>query len=377
MMWWKWVKFAWKNVWRNRRRSLVTLGITASGVAGILFFGGFALFTYESLQEFSARQQGHVIIANQHYFDQEEETPMQNGLSDWQDIRAQLTDDVKVRVVLPRIEFTGLVSNGDKSTIFVGSGVDARKEFTVTGPFFDVQAGDILPPEASETPQVMLGHELADNLNAQIGSILTILSTTSEGALNGIDVQVIGIFGTGVPELDKRKLVVHLKTAQDLIQSAKVSTLSTYLYATEQTHLVEQQIQTRLPQLATRNWSDLAFFYHKVRNLYDRIFSTVGIVIALVVLLSVINTLSMAVMERTREIGALAALGTLPRQTLVNFVIEGGIIGALGALLGVLMAGVAALFLTFSEIMMPAPPGMTSGYPLRIYFSVLFLETLG
>lgn len=79
----KWIKFAWMNVWRNRRRSLVTAGITATGVCGLLFFGGFVLFTYESLQEMAARAQGHVLIAHEDYFDKEEEAPMAFGLDKW------------------------------------------------------------------------------------------------------------------------------------------------------------------------------------------------------------------------------------------------------------------------------------------------------
>ncbi|MDH5360784.1 MAG: ABC transporter permease, partial [Gammaproteobacteria bacterium] len=279
-----WLRFAWKNVWRNRRRSMTTAGITAISVCGLLFFGGFVLYTYQSLEEFSARSQGHVLIGHAEYFDKEEEAPMSLGLDNWQQIRQQLQADEGVRRVLPRIQFSGLISNGEKSTIFIAEGVDARYEFTVSGPFLQVSQGDVLSPVSGDLPQVMLGLGVAKTLHAKVGDVLTLLSSTSEGALNGIDVEVVGTFGTGVPELDARKLVVGLDTAQALLNSPRVSTLSIYLRHTSNTLNYQQSITKRYPQLASRNWSDLAFFYHKVRDLYNRIFTVIGVVLVLVVM---------------------------------------------------------------------------------------------
>ena len=310
-----------------------------------------------------------MLIAHRDYFDHREETPMELGLDGWQGIRETLQTDKGVRRVLPRLNFSGLVTNGEKSTIFIAEGVDARYEFTVSGPFLQVSQGEVLSPTDVAMPQVMLGKGLADDLNAKVGEVLTLLSTTSSGALNGLDVQVVGVFGTGVPELDARKLMVSLQTAQELLDTGRISTLSVYLQHTSDTLAYQQTIAAHYPQLATRNWEDLAFFYHKVRDLYDRIFSVMGVVIVIVVLLSVANTMSMAVMERTREIGTLAALGTLPWEMMRNFILEAMVIGALGSLLGVLLAGVVTVYLGFNTVMMPPPPGMTEGYPLGIDFS--------
>ena len=369
-MQWQSLRYAWKNVWRNRRRSMTTAGITAISVCGLLFFGGFVLYTYQSLEEFSARSQGHVIIAHTDYFEQEEDSPMSLGLDGWQAIRKALQQDDGVRRVLPRIQFSGLISNGEKSTIFIAEGVDAGYEFTVTGPFMQVSKGDVLSPVPGELPQIMLGQGVAKNLKVHPGDIVTLLATTSDGALNGIDVQVVGIFGTGMPELDARKVMVGLDTAQELLNSERISTLSVYLRKTSSTLAYQQTVQQHYPSVATRNWSDLAFFYHKVRDLYSRVFTVVGLVIVIVVMLSVANTMSMAVIERTREIGTLAALGTLPAEMLKNFVLEAMIIGALGSFIGMLLAGLITLYLSMNVVMMPPPPGMTEGYPLAIAFSL-------
>ena len=97
---WMWLKFAVLNTLRNRRRSLVTVSIAALGTAGILLAGGFALFTYESLAEASARDSGHLVIGKPDQFVRDEETPLQHGLDDAAKLRAQLMIDPQVRAVL-------------------------------------------------------------------------------------------------------------------------------------------------------------------------------------------------------------------------------------------------------------------------------------
>ena len=119
-----WLKFAWHNTLRNRRRSLVTVSIVALGAAGMLLAGGFALYTYESLAEASARDSGHLVLGTPAQFDRDEDVPLQHGLSGVQKLRATLLADPAVRHVLPRVAFTGLISNGDKSTVMLAAGVD-------------------------------------------------------------------------------------------------------------------------------------------------------------------------------------------------------------------------------------------------------------
>src|SRR5216117_3951113 len=100
----QWLKFAWLNTLRNRRRSAVTVGIAALGTAAILLAGGFALFTYQALAQASARTTGHLIVARPAQFQKDEDTPLQYGLDDVGAIRTKLLADRDVRHVLPRVE---------------------------------------------------------------------------------------------------------------------------------------------------------------------------------------------------------------------------------------------------------------------------------
>ncbi|NOY83631.1 MAG: ABC transporter permease, partial [Nitrospirae bacterium] len=214
----KWFKYALLNLLRNRRRVFATVLIVAVGTAGILIAGGFALYTYDSLREMAARENGHLILAHAGAFDQEEERPMALGLSTYEELKKILVKYDPVRAVLPKIEFTGLISNGDQSSIFVGNGIDPA-EFKVKGPFLKVSEGSSLGKLKliKGDPQIMIGEGLAKIMNAKIGDSLTLLSNTVEGSLNAQDVVVHGIFSLGVPEMDKRILFTHLETAQDLL----------------------------------------------------------------------------------------------------------------------------------------------------------------
>jgi len=364
----KWLVLAVKNLGRNRRRALITLLITAVGTAAILVGGGFALYTYQSLREQAARDSGHLILAHKKYFDEEEDAPMSLGLSDYAAIKAKLERDDRVRTALPRLNFTGLISNGDKSTVFIGAGIDARGEFQTKGPFLKMLAGDVLVPGGPEGTalEVMLGGELAKQLKAKPGSVLTLLSTTTEGSLNALDVTVRGIFSLGVPEFDKRAIYVDVVTAQKLLVTDKVSQVAVYLDATESTDAAAASVRQAFPDLAMQTWRDQAFYYEAVRNLYNRIFGLMGGIMVVIVLFAVSNTMAMSVVERTREIGTLRALGTLPRQIVQVFTLEGAFIGAAGAAIGVVIGLGTALGLAVAGLQMPPPPGQSVGYPLSI-----------
>ncbi len=364
----KWLKFAFLNVLRNRRRGVAAILIVAMGCSGILMGGGFALYTYDSLREMAARDKGHLILAHHDYFDQQEETPMAFGLSQFGRIRSALLKDSEIRAVLPTLAFTGMISNGDTTSIFVGNGIDPG-EFKVKGPFLKVVHGASLSakPPAELDPQVMIGEGLAKIMNAEVGDSLTLLSSTVEGSLNAVDVIVHGIFTLGVPEMDKRILLTDLSTAQSLLLTDKISTLSVYLFDTEQTDVVGAKIAAQYPELAIQTWLDMAFYYFSVRGLYNRIFGLLGFIILGMVFFAVVNVIAMSVVERTREIGTLRAMGTHPGEIVRHFILEALMIGFIGVSLAMILASTAALGLSLSGLQMPPPPARSQGYPLVIY----------
>lgn len=360
----QWLKFAWLNALRNRRRSAVTITIAALGTAGILLAGGFALYTYEGLAQAAARTTGHLIVGKPDQFNKDEDTPLQHGMENVAALKARLLADDHVRQVLPRVEFTGLVSNGDKSTVMMAAGIDPDAEFAVKGPFLTLKEGKLLA--TGTQGQVMLGEGLARSMKAQPGSSLTLLASTTEGALNALDVTVAGTFSTGIPEVDKRLIYTDVVTAQRLLVTQRVSSLGVFLDRMEATEPAQGRLQAALPGLTVQTWVDQAVFYRSVKELYNRIFGALGLIIGVIVVFVVANAMAMAVIERTREIGTLRAVGTLPAQLVRSFSLEGLMLGGMGSVLGALFALAVSVTLLLVPVEMPPPPGRSTGYPLQI-----------
>jgi len=377
----QWLRFALLNTLRNRRRSLVTVSIAALGTASILLAGGFAIWTYSALAQSSARNTGHLIVGKPEQFTKDEATPLEHGLDNADALKAMLLADPDVRAVLPKVEFSGLVSNGDKSTVMMAVGVSPDDEFAVKGPFLTVKAGEVLSGGGGDTStasaQVMLGEALARSLSAKPGSSLTLLASTTDGALNAMDVQVKGIFSTGVPEIDKRLIYTDVLTAQKLLNTQRVSSLGVFLNRMDLTLPVQARIAASQPGLTVQTWGDQATFYRSVKALYNRIFGALGIIIGVIVVFVVTNAMAMAIIERTREIGTLRAMGTLPGQLLRTLALEGMLLGGAGAVVGAVIALAVSLLLYVLPVQMPPPPGRSTGYPLNIAIEpTLYLVTL-
>ena len=371
-----WLKFAIQNTLRNRRRSLVTVSIAALGTAAILLAGGFALSTYQALAQAAARSSGHLILGTPAQFTQDEDMPLQHGLDNVAQLRTQLLADPAVRQVLPKIAINGLISNGDKSTIMMATGVEPDSEFGVKGPFLTMTAGQVLASGSTDA-EVMLGAGLARSLKATPGSSLTLLTSTTEGAMNAMDVRVKGIFSTGVPDIDKRLVYTDIVTAQKLLVTQRVSSLGIFLDRMESTEPVQQRLAAQFPQLTVQTWMDQAFFYQSVRDLYNRIFGALGFIIGVIVVFVVTNAMAMAIIERTREIGTLRAMGTLPGQLLRTLALEGMVLGGVGAVTGAALSLGLSLMLYVVPVNMPAPPGRSEGYPLTIAIDpTMYIATL-
>ena len=369
----KWIIFAFRNVLRNRRRSVVTSLIGAVGVASLLCAFGFAAYSYYMLKLYTGLELGHVIVAQPELWTKDEDLPLQYGLKDYRAISTAAEQDPRVAVAVARIMYNGLLSNGTKSMVFLAEGVEPR-QFRVTGPTRTIVQGRFLSehPDAQGDVEVILGKQLAKSLKVGVGSGVTLMVTTSTGALNAIDAQVVGIFSTGLIELDKRLLYTNLQTAQELLQTDKVSKLTVFLHNVDDSdkvmHDLRQRLEAKWPGLGYRTWESDADYYRSIKAIYNRVFSILGIIIGVVVFFSVSNTMSMAVLERTREIGTLRALGALPGQIVRNFVLEAMVMG-FGAMIGGLLITTLVIYgVQWADLQMPPPPMRLVGYPLRIYF---------
>jgi len=366
----RFVWFAMRNVARNKRRSATIIGMLALGAMALLIGGGYVAAAFDNLRELTiANGVGHLQIGGPGFRQQEqEEKALASGLSDPDAVRQVLAKDPRVRAIVPRVDFNGLISNGDKSLIFVGRGVDPANEYGAAGFRLSMRSGR--RPSSSGPHEVVLGVGLARALRASPGDRLTLLSQTVDGAHNGADVEVVGTYTTGIKELDDRAVIVRLDTAQRILNTTGVSKLVVLLQRTDETFAAQRDLQKGLDGSALRTeiatWSEFAPFYHQVRSLFSGMFTFLGLIIVGLVVLSTGNAMTMAVMERVREIGTLMAVGTTRRLVTVMFLVEGLTLGVLGTAAGVVLGSVLAHVLTIAQIQLPPPPTFSEPQPLRI-----------
>jgi len=358
-----------RNIRRDSGRVLSTVLIIAVGLAALLTGNGFMLSTYDALQEIAMRSEGHVIVLAADPNPVPGGTHQQLTLDHWQAIRDALWDDERVQRVLPRAHFEGLISKGERSAAFFGSGVDPGEEFKVHGPF--LRTTNVLDPwlGATDMPEVMLGTGLARILDAREGDPLTLHTLRGDGRAAQLRVRLAGLYHSGTPASDDHTLMVSLDSAAALLGSDHISQLSIYLQQPAQAAALRQELQNSLPGLTVQTWQQRAELYDKVKAQYDRIFGVMGLIILIVVFLAISNTIALAIYQRRAEIATLGALGTPPSRIYVNFILEACLMGLLATSLGMLLAYALANAINLAGLMMPAPPGKSEGYPIYIYVS--------
>ena len=366
------LKLGFRNMFRQKRRTGVTLVVITFGMGCLLMAEGHSRYVDWGLRELTIHTEtGHLQIFGTDYFSRDEETILEHGVEDYELLRGELKDIKDVEVVAARINFMGLISNGDKSVAFVGEGIEPETEQAMRSLFGVTDAAyDSLITHADRGDIVVLGRSLAKSINATRGDYLTLLATTADGALNAVDVEFVGSFQASSPEYDKRALIVPLHTAQLLLNTNKVRSLVVTLDETHKTDRLHGEISSLLKdrgfRATVKKWPALAVYYHRVRGFYRQMIGFLSLVLFIIVFFSTANTVMMAVVERTGEIGTMLSLGTSRWQTLKMFCFEGLFIGIIGGALSSAFALGASWIINGAGIMLPPPPGLTSEYPLRV-----------
>lgn len=361
---------AFRNIFRNRRRTLMTLLVVVGGVSALLLAGGFFSFMFWGLREMTIRNGfGHIQVFNPNYFKRDETRALENGLDGYRSLAGLAQGIPHVRGIAPRIEFFGMASNGVKSGTYMATAVDPASDERMGFAPRIIKGRNL--GEHAGAAEALIGSGLARSMGVGPGGGLTLLAITADGALNGIDVDIVGVFTTGFKELDDRALQIALPTAQQLLQSEKVTKLIVGLDATENTDAAYRALLPRLGgegSVALRKWEDLATYYRQVKLMFSGIFVFLGIIVFFMVVMSSANTLMMAMFERTREIGTMLAMGTPRTWLLAMFLLEGVFTGVIGAVAGVLAGSGLGVLLNHAHLRMPPPPGNISGFDFQVRF---------
>ena len=363
------VKLAVRNVFRNRRRTLITVAAMSFGATSIILFGGFVNSMFVGVRENTIRSQiGHIQLYRKGFSEKGAVAPFDYMIGNYEELRTVLSRIEHVQDVMPRLGFSGLISTGETTTSFIGSGVNPESEAALAS---FAQTVDWRELVSRDPLGVNLGLGLARGLGVKPGDDLTLLTTTKGGSINALAVKIRGVWESGEKAYDDRFLKAPIPEIQRLLDNeGEVQSIVILLDKTENTAVVggriARLIQERGLDLEMKTWEDLALRYHQVRQLFTNIFNVTTLIVSVIVVLGIANTMMMAIFERTREIGTVMALGTRRRGVICMFILEGLTLGLIGGALGIAIGVVLAKVISYYGIPMPPPPGSTRGFIAQI-----------
>lgn len=373
------LKVAIRNVFRNKRRTALNVFMIAGGVSALIVFSGFVRSIIYGFRDVTIKTQtGHLQVATPAYWNKTAKSPKEALMPDYAAVQKKILKQPGVKSASGRITFFGLLSKTDHSTSAQGMSFDPSVESLNKSFKFTAGRGF----EKAGAFEVAVGSGLAANLGIKVGDSVTVLANTYDGVVNALDLNVAGIFSTAVSSIDDRTFLVPLQLAQKLLDTQKVEQIVVSLKDTETTDEILDSLQSTLgPNLEVRSWYSVAKLFRQVEE-FNRVQNEVlKFIILSLILLGILNTIGMSVFERTGEIGTVAALGETGSSILKQFVLEGAILGLLGALAGValgaaLTEGINALELSLVMPGASQPLTIVLGYYFRSFFDAAALSVI-
>lgn len=389
-----WIKLAARNLFRNRRRSLFTILAIGLGFAAVNALGGFTAYIFTSLEDgyIYGQANGHLTIFKEGFLHEGKLDPTRYLLdeADMAVINEVVHAHPEVLIATPQLHISGLLSNGQVSTVFIAAGRVPSEVRAING-YSRGMTGKIKLFTGKQLEDAIvfgagLSKGLAEQLKLELDATAVAMAPTVSGQINALDAQVLQFFDAPVEALEDKLMLVTLKFAQSLYDTTSVDRLTVLLQDDAQTEsmraLLAREFAARGLKLEIKTWNELSTFYTKVKQMFDVIFLVTFLIVFTIVVMSVVNTVSMAIMERTREIGTLRALGFKRRGIVGLFATESMLLGVFGSLLGTLLT----LLIWFGVVLLEptwVPPQITRRVPLEIYlvpdymlYSVLLLIVL-
>ena len=325
------IAIAWRNVARNRRRSLITMASIAVGLVALLFLWGFNDGSYSAaIDNYRLRYTGSIQIHADGYFRQPR---LETHLADVDRVVSSVEQE-GVDTWTTRLTSFALVAGETASTGMSLTGIDPLREPTVSTLDESLAGGRYLTPEDSLS--AMLGTRAAERLQVDVGDDIVLLTSDSMGAMAAERLEVVGIFTTGDPALDELTVFAPLSDVQRLLA---MEDRVTHVVAQVPEPLLDAKVEALRSGLADAGvevlpWDVIAPLVLDAQAL-DRAFAYIflGIVVAIAVS-GIANAVLMSMMQRTREFGVMLALGTQRATIASMIVLETMILGVGGIVLG-------------------------------------------
>ncbi len=350
---WTLFKLAFRNIFRFKRRTFITLSAISVGlgllILSICLMNG---VDKQSISNIINCQTSHIKIFKAGYFEKREELPMDITIKEPDRVRSLLKDVPGILGTESRVLFgAGLIKGMDELPC-LGVAIDPLVDpglFIIKDSLVE---GSWLEPD---DVKMLVGKGLAEDIDLAVGDLVTVRMITSTGeedfSWNAVDLEIKGIFDSGNPTVDNQRIIIPLEQARkSLSLDSRVTEIVVRLnsdddktIAAAQTRLKEI-LKTRGDPYEVVTWKDLAGMFLTISKMKTRNSGMIIFIMLLIASMGIINTMLMSVLERTREIGMFSAMGMKKSEIMALFIFEGGFIGAIGALLGCLLGGLASWY---------------------------------
>jgi putative ABC transport system permease protein len=352
-------KIAVRNLLRYKRRTFLTASLITIGVIFVLVFISVSgSFKAMMISQITDSMLGHIQIHKKGYVAAIDNLPLNLNLRPQAVAKIEdiLNNDVDVESYSPRIKFGGMFSNFVETTNIRLNGVYPDREFkTIPLLASRISAGK----QSIEKGGILIPVLLSKGMGVKIGDTVVIVTTNKDGSVNGKQFTVSGILESATGP-GGRDGYVHIEDAQELLRMTEmeISEVAIRLKDFDRLHSADLKLQNLLagelnqqgkPIFEIHTWEKLSPFYHLSRMI-DLMTFFIKLMLIAIVLISIMNVMIMAVYERIREIGTIAAIGTPPKKILSMFVIEGFCLGIFGTVVGNIFGAVIIYIINASKI---------------------------
>ncbi|MCK8817852.1 ABC transporter permease [Natroniella sulfidigena] len=342
------VRLAIRNLTRNKKRTLLVALIVAFGIAFFVMFDSLVLGLernyYNNVIDFES---GHLQLVDDNYWTTQAELPLSDLIAIDDELQQSLAQVPELKSYAPQIRFSANINNGLDELPITAVGVDGDRKKDVFKLEEHLVAGELFSADQSGA---VLGENLAQLMDFEIGDYLLLVFTTQEGAFNTLEVEIVGLVNTPNPQINEHQVYIpyhKASTALNLKNKATEVILrlenNNVIKAKE---FIKDNIIAGADDYGVYTWRDSAqdiVAITEVHSIENRIISSLFLLIAAV---GIINVIILAALERIKEIGMMKAMGMKEEGIIKVFMIEGLGIGLIGSLLGSLMGGVGVYWLS-------------------------------
>ena len=361
------LRLAWRNLWRQPRRTWLTVGAMVFSNALLVFMISIELSTYDlmidnTLKAFS----GYLQVQAPGYKD---DMKIRQVVPDVTSLASSLRRELGLETIAARAAAFALASSEERTYGLQIVGVETKFEsFVSTIPGLVHEGRYLDDPNASE---IVIGKILARNLKVAIGDEVTLLGSGRDGSFAAAIATVTGIFDSGVPEMDRGIAEVPLGFFQDVFfMEGAGHAVVIAAPSLASVNALKTQVESLVPEgLVVHDWDALQpGLKQAIQADLSSAFFMYGVLVILVAF-SVLNTQLMSVLERTHEFGITMALGIAPGRLGRIVILETALMGLLGVALGVLLGGIITAWFGYTGFSYPGMEEMAVNFnlPSRFY----------